>query len=255
MAEMSLVPALDRALLILRELAATHQPLTLSELAARVGASRSSVFNILTTLQQHGMVAKEARHKTYQLGVAIFELGSAYLGQVSLVPAFNAVGQRLVQACQETVKLAVLDGHDIVYLGKQEGLYSVRLVARVGSRVPAHGTAVGKVLLAQLGDAELAALYAGYDFPARTPHTIRSYEQLHTQLTEARTRGYAFDREEAAIGLTCIAAPIRDHSRAVVAAMSIGVPHDRLSEERLEELRKLLVGGAQELSMTLGAIE
>jgi len=255
MAEVSLVPALDRALLILRELASTHEPLTLSELAARVGASRSSVFNILTTLQQHGMVAKEARHKTYQLGVAIFELGSAYLGQVSLVPAFNSVGQRLVQACQETVKLAVLDGRDIVYLAKQEGLYSVRLVARVGSRVPAHGTAVGKILLAQLGDDELAELYAEYDFPARTPHSIRSFERLHEQLVEARTRGYAFDREEAAIGLTCVAAPIRDHSRAVVAAMSIGVPHDRLNEARLVELRKLLVNGAQELSTTLGAID
>ena len=255
MAEASLVPALDRALLILRELASSRQPLTLSELAARVGASRSSVFNILTTLQQHGIVAKEARHKTYQLGVAIFELGSAYLGQVSLVPAFNTVAQRIVQACQETVKLAVLDGRDIVYLGKQEGLYSVRLVARIGSRVPAHGTAVGKILLAQLDDAELESLYLEYDFPARTQHTIRSFELLLEQLKEARRLGYAFDREEAAIGLTCVAAPIRDHSRSVVAAMSIGVPHDRLTKGRLEELRELLVNGAQELSVTLGAID
>src|SRR5262245_30101594 len=168
MAEAPLVPALDRALLLLRELAEAHEPQTLSELATRIGVSRSSVFNILTTLQQHGMVAKDPRHKTYQLGVALFELGNAYLSRVSLVPTFNDVAHRLVQRCQETVKLAVLNGRDVVYLGKQEGLYSVRLVAQIGSRVPAHGTAVGKMLLSRFDDTALMQLYEGYDFPART---------------------------------------------------------------------------------------
>jgi DNA-binding IclR family transcriptional regulator len=236
-------------------LATTDTPQTLSELASSIGVSRSSVFNILNTLQQHGLVEKDARHKTYRLGVAIFELGSAYLNNVSLVPAFHAVAQQLVEQCQETVKLAVLEGRDVVYLGKQEGLYSVRLVARVGSRVPAHGTAVGKVLLTHFNDDEIMKLYEGYDFVVRTPYTIGTFEALLSQVQHARTDGFAFDREEAAIGLTCVAAPIRDHSRHVVAAMSIGVPNDRLTGNRLDELRDMVVRAARELSLTLGALE
>lgn len=255
MADASVVPALDRALHLLRVLAYCDEPLTLSEIADRIGVSRSSVFNLLNTLQQHGMIAKDPRHKTYQLGVAIFELGSAYLSKVSLVPTFNQIAARLVAQCQETVKLAVLDGHDIVYLGKQEGIYSVRLVARIGSRVPAHGTAVGKMLLAQQSDQALTELYRGYDFPTRTPHTIHSLEMLLDEIQAARRDGYAYDREEAAIGLTCVAAPIRDHSQKVIAAMSIGVPHDRLGEGRIEALRDMVIAAAHELSITLGALD
>jgi DNA-binding IclR family transcriptional regulator len=253
MSQDSLVPALDRALLLLREIASAPEPLTLSELSERIGVSRSSVFNLLATLQLHGMVEKNARYKTYLLGVSIFELGHAYLDQVSLIPAFNQEAQRIVQRCQETVKLAVLEGRDVVYLGKQEGLYSVRLVARVGSRVPAHMTAVGKVLLSELAGEELNSLYQDYDFPLRTARTIRSLDGLHAELRQVRSRGFAYDREESSVGLTCVAAPIRDHSQQIIAAISIGVPNERLAGNRLDELRLMLMTAAQELSRTLGA--
>jgi IclR family transcriptional regulator, KDG regulon repressor len=223
------VPALDRGMALLRVLGASSEPLTLAELSDAIGVSRSTVYSLLATLQRHGMVEKEPRHKTYRLGVAAFELGSAYLSGVSLLPIFNEVAQRLVNLCHETVKLAVLDGRDVVYLGKQEGLYTVRIVARVGSRMPAHATAVGKVLLAELSDTALAE-----------------------QIAAVRAEGSAEDREESSIGLQCVAAPVRDHSRAVVAAVSIGVPNDRLNEQRLAELRQLLIEHAQDISRRLG---
>jgi IclR family transcriptional regulator, KDG regulon repressor len=246
------VPALDRGMALLRVLGASSEPLTLAELSDAIGVSRSTVYSLLATLQRHGMVEKEPRHKTYRLGVAAFELGSAYLSGVSLLPIFNEVAQRLVNLCHETVKLAVLDGRDVVYLGKQEGLYTVRIVARVGSRMPAHATAVGKVLLAELSDTALAELYQGYSFPTRTPHTIASFRALAEQIAAVRAQGSAEDREESSIGLQCVAAPVRDHSRAVVAAVSIGVPNDRLNEQRLAELRQLLIEHAQDISRRLG---
>ncbi|HYN88817.1 MAG TPA: IclR family transcriptional regulator [Ardenticatenaceae bacterium] len=249
------VPAVDRALALLRVLATTDTPPTLSELSHQIGVSRSTVYSILATLQDYGFVEKDARHKTYRLGPATLELGSAYIGQVTLLPAFNAIAQRLVNLCGETVKLAILSGRDVVYLGKQEGLYSVRLVARVGSRMPAHATAVGKALLAHLGDESLERLYAGYDFPAPTRHTISNLAALRDALRETRERGYARDREESATGLQCVAAPVFDHSGAAVAAISIGVPNDRLSEARLEELAALVREHAGELSRTLGWTE
>jgi DNA-binding IclR family transcriptional regulator len=249
------VPAVERALALLRILAKAGSPLTLAELSESIGASRSTVYSILATLQDQGFVEKDPRYKTYRLGVATLELGSAYLAQVTLLPAFNEMAQRLVAACGETVKLAVLDGRDVVYLGKQEGLYSVRLVARVGSRMPAHATAVGKVLLAQLPPDILELLYARYDFPTLTPNTIRSFEALQRELDQVRKQGCAHDIEESSIGLQCVAMPVRDHSGAVVAAVSIGVPNDRLSPERMGQLTDLLRQHVLDLSRTLGWAE
>ena len=245
------VPALERGLTLLRLIAQANEPLTLSELSDAIGVSRSTVYSLLATLQQYGMVTKDVRHKTYQLGVATLELGSAYLNRVSLVPVFNQVAAQLVAACGETVKLAVLDGRDVVYLGKQEGLYSVRLVARVGSRMPAHATAVGKLLLAELDSAALGQLYAGYDWPTRTAATVASFAALREQLGAIRQVGYAFDREESTLGVQCVAAPVRDND-GVIAAISIGVPNDRLNDGRLAELLTLVIAHAQDMSRMLG---
>ncbi|MBC8161287.1 MAG: IclR family transcriptional regulator [Roseiflexaceae bacterium] len=247
----TVVPALGRGIALLRVLAQANVPMTLSELSEQIGVSRSTVYSLLATLHEHGMVDKDVLHKTYRLGIGTFELGNAYLGQVSLLPAFDEVAQLLVARCGETVKLAVLDGRDVIYLGKQEGLYSVRLVARVGSRMPAHATAVGKLLLAQFDHETLRQLYQGYEFPTRTPHTVSSFAMLQERLRQAREAGYALDDEESTIGLRCVAAPIRDHS-GIVAAMSIGVPNDRLDQDRMHELIGLALSHAQEISHRLG---
>lgn len=246
------VPALERGLSILMTLARASRGLTLAEISDGLDASRSTVYSLLATLQEHGFVTKDAQQKRYQLGVATFELGSAYLRRVNLVPAFNEVSQRLVAACRETVKLAILDGRDVVYLGKQDGLHSVRLVAQIGSRMPAHATAVGKVLLAQLSEAALRELYAGYELPALTPNTIHDLPGLLARLEAVRVQGYDYDRAESSAGVQCVAAPVRDHTSAVIAAMSIGVPNDRLSPKWMQELTSLLLQHAEELSRTLG---
>lgn len=246
------VPALERGIALLRTLAAAPEPLSLAELSERIGVTRSTVYSLLMTLQEARLIERDPRRKTYKLGIGIFELGSAYLSGASLIPIFNDVATQLVESCRETVKLAVLDGNEVVYLAKQEGLYSVRLVARIGSRMAAHATAVGKVLLAALDDGAIAERYAGYSFPGATPHTIRSVPALLAEVRAARARGYAFDREEANMGVQCVAAPIFDHSGSLVAAMSIGVPNDRLDEPRFQELRELVVQHAAIVSARLG---
>jgi IclR family transcriptional regulator, KDG regulon repressor len=246
------VPALDRAIGLLRIIAAASEPLTLAELSEAVQASRSTVHSLLATLQHHGMVEKDPRYKTYRLGIGVFELGSAYLQRVSLVPVFNEIGAQLAKESHETVKLAMLDGRDVVYLGKQDGLHSVRLVARVGTRMPAHATAVGKIMLASKPDQDLEQLYYGYDFPGRTTNTIATFDALINQLQLIRTTGIALDREESTLGVQCVAAAIHDHDRSIVAAMSIGIPNDRLDEARLNTLTLLLVRAANAISRRLG---
>lgn len=251
----TVVPAVDRAIDLLQALARAGKPLTLSELSELTATSRSTAYNTLATLHAHGFVEKDARFKTYCLGLGLFELGSAYLAQVGLIPAFRACAHELVEECAETIKLVVLDQRDVVYLATQEGPQSVRLVALAGTRLPAHVTAVGKVLLGQLTDVELDQLYADYHFPTRTEHSIHQLAELKAAVQFARTHGYAYDREESSLGVNCVATPILDHTNQVIAAMSIGVPNHRLTEDRLEELKQLLVQAAHQLSRTLGWIE
>jgi IclR family transcriptional regulator, KDG regulon repressor len=246
------VPALERALRLLLALARSPDALTLAELSGAIGVSRSTVYSLLATLQDYGFVEKDPRHKTYRLGIASIELGSAYLSKVDLVQSFDEVAKRLVARCSETVKLAVLDGRDVVYLGRQQGLHSVQLVARVGSRMPAHATAVGKVLLAALDDGEIAQLYAGQQLRALAPNTAGDLPTLLDRVAQARAAGVAFDDAESNPGAYCVAAPVRDHSDRVVAAMSIGIPRDRYSAERMGELAELVQEHALALSRQIG---
>jgi DNA-binding IclR family transcriptional regulator len=246
------VPALERGLSILLTLARAGRAMSLAELSSALEVSRSTVYSLLATLQDRGFVVKDPQLKSYQLGVATFELGSAYLRGVNLIPAFNECAQRIVAACRETVKLAILDGRDVVYLGKQDGLHSVRLVAQIGSRMPAHATAVGKVLLAQLSDQEVRDLYVGYELRALTPHTISDLPSLLERLALVRRQDCDYDHAESNLGIHCVAAPVRDYSGGVVAAVSIGVPNDRLSPDWMRELTELLRAQVGELSRTLG---
>jgi DNA-binding IclR family transcriptional regulator len=246
-------PALQRGLKLLLLLARARESMSLSELSAAVGVSRSTVYSLLATLQEYGFVEKDPRYKQYRLGLATFELGSAYLGKVDLVSAFDEVAKALVQLCQETVKLAVLDGRDVVYLGRQQGsLHSVQLVARVGSRMPAHATAVGKVLLAALSDADIARLYEGHSLAALAPNTITSMEALWERLEHVRRDGVAYDDAESSPGVHCVAAPVYDHSDRAVAAISVGIPNDRYSEERMAGITRLVREHAEMLSRTMG---
>lgn len=246
------VPALDRGLSILLILARSNRGMSLVELSNAIGVSRSTVYSILATLQDHGFVLKDPQQKSYQLGVATFELGSAYLRRVNLIPAFNECAQRIVAACRETVKLAILDGRDVVYLGKQDGLHSVRLVAQIGSRMPAHATAVGKVLLAQLSNQAVEQLYADYELRKLTPNTISNLPSLLARLDLIRQQDYDYDHAESSLEIHCVAAPVRDHSGSVVAAISIGVPNDRLSVTWMQELTSLLLTQVRDLSRTMG---
>lgn len=250
-----MVPAVDRAIELLLALVAAKKPLLLSELSNLTGMSRSTAYNTLATLQKHGFVEKDERYKSYRLGLTLFELGRAYIEQVSLLPAFEEIATEVVAVCSETVKLVVRDGCDVVYLSKVEGEHSVRLVARVGLRMPAHLTAVGKVLLSELSDNELDSLYQDYEFVTRTANSIKNLSQLKEHLAPIRKDGCAYDREESNIGVYCVAAPIRDQTSQVIAAMSIGIPDNRMTPERLDDLTKLVVQAAHKLSHRLGWIE
>jgi DNA-binding IclR family transcriptional regulator len=227
--------------------------LSLSEICAALAIPKSSGHALLMTLMERGYLREGRRERTYRLGPAIFEIGSAYIGSTDLVGDGQAIVRETARACDETVHLAVLDNADVLYVAKEEGTGSMRMVSAVGKRFPAHGTGVGKMLLSDLDATELARRFPdGMQLAKLTAHTITDRAALRAELAAIHARGYAFDHEESTPGLCCVAAPVYQANGRMAAAMSIAVPSVRFTAARREELLQLLLTQTRRLSVILG---
>jgi DNA-binding IclR family transcriptional regulator len=247
------VKSADRVLDVLELLTSSVGGLTFSDIATRLGWPKSSTHALLTTMERRGYLSRDQEARAYRLGIRTWETGQAYRLHDDLT--LHALGpmQRIVDEVDETVQLAVRSGKDNVYLAKVDSHQAMQLVSRVGSRIPAHGTGLGKVLLAELSDDALDALYADGELPRFTPNTITGTTQLKKALAEVRMRGYAVDQEEFAVGLRCIAVPILGTHQRVVAALSCSIPSARLDTAKALHILNLLQQSAGEISRNVGA--
>jgi IclR family KDG regulon transcriptional repressor len=254
-AQRGAVKSLVRGLDILETLSAHPDGLTLSEICRTLTLPKSSTHALLHGLLARNYLMNGRRDRTYRLGPRLFQLGNAYVQGIDLVGEGQETVRAVSRRCDETVHLATLEGRDVLYVAKEEGTSYIRMVSALGKRVPAHGTGIGKVLLAALSEEELAALYPPERPPERlTSNTIICLPELKAELARTREHGYALDNEESTIGLRCVAAPIYGADSKAVAAMSISVPVSRWSPERQEELLALVLDGARELSRRLGHV-
>ncbi len=202
---------------------------TLTELSQALDIPKSSLFPILHTLEQRRYVLWDKRSGQYSIGVSAYVLGASFPAQRGLV-ALRHVMQEVVDRCQETCQLGVLDQGSILYLEKVDSPQAIRLISRVGDRLPANATALGKALLSGLSDDEVQTLWTA-GLPRLTSHTVTELPQLLTQLAQIRRTGIAFEREECAQQLACWAVPLRRQGR-VFAALSVSVPLFRCTEEK-----------------------
>jgi DNA-binding IclR family transcriptional regulator len=232
-----------------------HHPdgISLSQIAAELHIPKSSAHGLLATLSNRGYLREGRQERTYRLGVRLFELGSGYMAGTDLLADGQEVVREMARACDETVHLAILSGDEVLYVAKEEGTNTVRMVSAVGRRFPAYGTGVGKMLLSALSDAELDELYPTHrPLLPITPNTITDPLAFRRELAECRRRGYAIDLEESTPGLCCIAAPVFGSDGSEVAAISVSVPSVRFTAERQAELRLLAQQSADRLSRILG---
>jgi len=235
------------------ELLAEHPDgLSLSAIAAELAIPKSSAHGLLSTLLTRGYLRAGRHDRTYRLGVRLFELGSVYMAGADLLAEGQEVVRETARACDETVHLAILDGHEVLYVAKEEGTNTVRMVSAVGRRFPAYGTGVGKMLLSALSAEALDRFYPpDRALAAITPRTIVEPAAFRQELAETRRRGYATDFEESTPGLCCVAAPVYS-SEGIVAALSVSVPTVRFTAERQAALRQLVQQSADRLSRALG---
>jgi DNA-binding IclR family transcriptional regulator len=248
------VPAVSRALDILELFLDGDGTLSAPEITRRLQLPRTTVHELVTTLAARSyLVPVPEQPGRYRLGVRTYQLGSRYAEQLDLAAEGQQVARLVAETCGETVHVAVLEGTDVIYIAKVDSTHAVRMVSAAGRRLPAHCTAVGKMLLASLPADELdERLPPDAELTAMTPNSLTSGAALREALEEIRERGVASEQRESNPDVSCVAAPVHDRSGRVVAALSISVPMIRWSEERMAELTGLAVKGAAQLSERLG---
>jgi DNA-binding IclR family transcriptional regulator len=242
------VPALRRASDILDALAAAGKPVRAAALAESTGFSRSTLYLMLETLARMQWIEK--RDEGYVVGVGLFELGNAYVRHDALQAAFREGARAFIRQHNEVVQLAVLDGVQVVYVAREDAHRPVRLVSDLGSRLPAHGCALGKALLASFADEEIIER-----FPERleavTPRTITRRATLLRELAGIRLSGLAVEREEVAEGLSCFAAYVGMTPAGKRVAVSTSVPVGRLDARREKQMSIGIARLAEKLSAAL----
>ena len=237
---------------MLQCLANAEGGLALTQLTEQVGLAPSTVHRLLATLEGAGFAYQDKDSARWYVGVAAFSLGHAFLKNRDYVARSRPFMRRLMEESGESVNLAALDNGDMIFLAQVECHQMVRMLAKIGSRAPPHASAVGKALLAALPERRVRELYRGRKLTRYTKNTITSLGRLRQELGAVRTRGYAVDKEEHAVGLRCVAATIHDEHRAPLAALSLSGPRARIPELQIGVLGALVARTAGEITYALG---
>jgi IclR family acetate operon transcriptional repressor len=248
-AEPAGVKSARRAIDLLETFAANDVWLSLSDLHSRTGFPRSSLHGLLRTLLETGWLEADVNTARYRLGVRALICGTAYLDRDPVVPYATEALELVREKTGFTAHFARRNGTEVVYLETRESLHSTHLVSRVGRTLPAHATALGKALLAELTHDEIAALLPK-DLQALTPQTITSLDALFVQCAETRERGYAAEVQEGTSGVRCVAAVI-PYRIPGTDAMSCSMPFDQVTDADAQRVGELLAETTVELGQRL----
>jgi len=239
------------AVTVLKSFTSTSPDWGVSDLAAHVGQSKSSVHRILSTLTDEGLLEQDTTTGRYRLGLALFDLAAAVPSQRGLHEAVLLPMTDLRNSTGETVQVGVLDGRQVVYVERLDSPNTLRLFTELGRRNHAHCTGSGKALLAFLPRDERDRLLRGWTLPRLTDFTIVTTADLRADLEAVRRRGFAENRQESEMGVVSIAAPIRDESGTTIASMSVAGPADRIDIRR-EQVADAVMAMALATSRRLG---
>ncbi|MCI5650158.1 MAG: IclR family transcriptional regulator [Fusicatenibacter sp.] len=220
----------------------------LVELANQLDLHKSTVHRILNSLIYMGYAKQDPETGKYGLTFKLLELSNQLIAHVDVIEAVRPYLKRLMQQTGETVHFVQKDGNDAVYIDKVESHQnSVRMVSRVGSRIPLYCSGVGKTMAAEMTEEEVKKMWEGSDVRKMTPHTITDFDEFMQCLEEVRRKGYALDNEENELGVRCIAAGIPDYKGRPKYAFSISAPVNRMTDERIRELSSYVLEMKEEI--------
>ena len=244
------IGSVDNALRLLR-LFGERPSIGIAEAGRAIGVARSTAHRLMQMLSHHGYAVQDPRSRAYVAGPELVRMAVAIVRDLDIRSIAEPVMRDLVDALGETVHLSILQGSEILFIDSVESRKSLRIGTRTGQKMPAHATAAGKVLLAELEPERLLSLYPDTSLEARTVRTIASRRDLLAQLATVRERGYAVNVGESEDEVSSVAVPVTDARGQVRAALAIAVPRARLDLERVPAIARTLADGARKIGEIL----
>lgn len=230
-----------------------NEPMRLQDIAAGLSMNVSTVLRFLTALCECGYAQQDPHTLRYYLTFKICSIANKVSANVHLYDIALPVMKKVSAVFSESVCLAIEQDMTVIYIGIVEGPdQMLRTMQRIGNRAPMHCTGVGKLLLLNHSEEDMDRMIAEKGLTVFTGNTISTREGLIKELNAVRQKGYAYDNEECEIGARCIAVPIRDFTRKIVACISVTGPIFRMTDEKINGNLKNLLEQARELSNTLG---
>jgi DNA-binding IclR family transcriptional regulator len=245
------VPGLERGLRILAEFSRREPVLTAPEIARRLGVPRSTVFRLLVTLENMGFVQRTEDGRAHRLGLAVLRLGFEYLASQGITELGRPILERMRDDTGYATSLVVRDGRDIVYILRAAAHSPFASSVNVGTRLPAHATVLGHVLLCDLTLSQLRALYPEPKLEAVNPNTPATTDALFDVAQQARLRGHVMAEGFFEPHISTVAAPVFGDSGHVIAAIGLTVPGGQIAEDQRAALVAQVRGAAMQLSTLL----
>ena len=248
------VQSLTRALSLMNAIALTPSGMKLTELANQVGLAASTAHRLLTTLQDQRYVQYDRDTNRWQIGIQAFVSGNGFLSSRDLVSVARPIMRRMMEESGETVNLAISEGDDVIYMAQVESREMMRVYSKPGNRVPLHCSGVGKAIMMLMAETDIDRILSEKGLPKLTERTITDPVKLKAELNKSKSRAFATDDEEHAIGLRCVASVIYDEFSEPMAALSVSGPAARISAERLLKLGEVVTNYAAEVTAALGGV-
>lgn len=242
---------LDKALDVLDTIGRSGEGLSQAEIAERLQMPRTTVYRLLGTLVDRGLLRRDPLRRVYCLGFRCFEYARQAYSMPDLVAAASVELRSLRDLTGETTYLATLDGLEVLSLERVDGVHSHRSAAALGQRKPLHCTSQGKAILSALDAAQRDAIIKDLPMSPLTPHTITDRRRLQAELKVTAARGYAIDDEEILLGVRCCGAPVIDSAGNVRGAISVAAPAFRMPMERVELLGPEIAQAARRIGAQL----
>jgi DNA-binding IclR family transcriptional regulator len=242
-----LVPGLERGLRLLQLFRPGRADIGAPEIARELELPRTTAFRLLQTLEALEFVERSS-NGSWRLGPAVLRLGFEFVASQDVVEQGRELVEKLCADTGASSQLAIRDGREVVVVLKHNPPSTLVSNVQVGTRMPAHATVVGRLLLQ---DAEVRKLYPEPRLKQYTTQTPRSVAELEKLIAQDRARGYGVSESAYENGISAVAAPVRNHEPRVIAALSVIVPQPRLEPKRRETLIQKAVAAAQELSRRL----
>jgi DNA-binding IclR family transcriptional regulator len=250
-----IAPPVQRAVRLIRHVAEGNPVLNMSETAKTLKINRTTLLRLLHTLEVEGFVERRPNGAGYQIGLSLLEVGARALFSQDLVQVAVPVLTRLAETLQLSAHLGVLDGTDVLYLVRRTPNTPLASNIRAGSRLPAHATTMGRMLLAYMTPLEIEALYAGKELERFSDHTSTTLEDLRAKAGRDRHAGIAWSEAHFERGINSAAVPVFDFAGTPLGAINVSGPQAAFAQARREIIASTLRTAGAEISRRLGWIE